>query len=816
MPGLSDMLDEEFTISVEGAPEVIFDDDEIAISQESEEISIGEVDDFYDNLVEQLDTTYLTELATDIIEKVDSDNEGRKPWLDRYKRGIEALGIVESSADDDAIFEGASQVKYPLLMNSIIQTQARLLGEIYPAGGAVKSETLGQSTPELEEKGLRAENYLNYQMQYEDKGYFEEVDQMLFHLGIAGSVFTKTYYDQLKNTIITKFIKPEDFIVPYHATSLESAERYTHKIGMSQNEMKKLQAIGFYAKEDLEEPTADDEGNVLIVDKIDGKVDQSVEGDDEHIVYETYLNLDIPEFEDVDNGGEPTGIALPYVVSVEVNSEKVIAVRRNWEKPKDGDEIEEYVEKETKHCFVHQKYMPGLGFYGLGLYHLIGGLTDAATGAMRALLDAGAISTLQGGFKKKGVGTSGDITLRPLEYQEIDVLDGQKLSDSFYTPPFGESSATLFNLLGLLIEAGEKTSSTTEALIGAGGANTPVGTELARIEQGSKVYTAIHKRVHAAAAREFVIRAELNHEWLSDEAYPYFVKGEDREIRSSDFDERVDIIPVSDPNIASASLRIAQAQSVYQMYMANPEGWSSYAVITRLLRAQGIENVDELYPNKDELPLLDAISEVQALLMQKDVRAHPEQDHTAHIQVISAFMQHPDFGGDPAIKEMIMPRVLALLAEHKAYEFGQVLGQNGAQPALVNLSSRTNSILEQDMDIDTETAITQSAAQALEGFMQSKGARISPEQQQQQGEADAAQAKVQAEIEANKAKINAELEAFSAKTQSSIEGKQAETQSDIERKNAASKAEQERRDYELERAENRKDVEAANNSKRVE
>jgi len=816
--GADDVMADSSVITGENPDLEILITDDIFEEEEVEEVEETEEDDDFDkNLAEELDESYLNTIADDVIRKVKIDAESRRPHLERYQRGVEALGVTKKSTADEP-FKGAAQVSYPLLMDGVIQFQARALGEIFPATGPVKADILGESNAEIEEQGERVADYLNYQILEEDEAYFDETDQMLLMLPIAGSCFKKTYYDYGKDTIVSKLIKIDDFIVPYTASCLVDAPRFTHILRPTQNEMKKDQQSGFYRTTVLSDPqegngSVDTDEIKNITDEVDGKEKILDEGDDRHTVYETCIDYDIKGFEDKDEKGEDTGIARPYIISVDVSDGTVLSIRRNWKKDDDRYRRKEYV--------THFKYLPGIGFYGMGLYHTIGGLTDAATGAVRALLDSAAFATMQGGFKSKDVSmsTSGEITLTPGVYHDIG-LTSDELSKAFYTPPFKEPSMALFKLLELLISAGEKTSSLTEALLGSGGANTPVGTELARIEQGSKVHTAIHKRIHKAAGKEFKLRAALNHEYLGDDDYPYLVVGAERTIRGSDFDERIDVVPVSDPNMSSASLKIAKAQVILQMMEMNPELYDTYEVHKNMHIANGVDNIDDFLIDRQNLPRLDVISQIQAIMMQKDVKAHPEQDHTAHIKVITAWMQNPNFGGDDYIKQLTMPRILALLAEHKAYEFGQLMGQNGAQVAMVDLSVRgSNSILVEEQDIDTENAITQSAMQAIEGFMQSESVPIvqgggeqepSPEQQKMAAE----QAKTEASIAAKQAVTESDIANKQATTQADIANKQALTQAELDNKAKNAQAEQELKDYQTERGENRKDVEGSNKARR--
>lgn len=795
---------EAVVIDISEPVEMVIDDEGVGITETEGKTIVdfdpehgGKLDkdlvgtNFDDNLAEYLSETILNTIATDITEKVEIDIQSRQPWENRYQKGVENLGVIDDN-ETDTPFDGASQVTYPLLIDGVIQFQARALAEMFPAGGPVKTAIMGEVTREKQEQGTRVQSYMNYQMTDEDEAYFEELDQMLMYLPIGGSAFKKTYFDQILETTVSKFVKPDDFIVPYTSTSLATAARFTHRIFYGANEIKKLQKSGFYLDIELVKPSSEKgkfNGQTFmdVDDKVDSRVPVYDDDDYRHTVYETCIDLDLEGFEDKDESGEETGIALPYTVSIDVESREVLSIYRNW---KENDLL-----NKRRLYFTHNKYLPGLGFYGFGLWHIIGGLSRAATGALRAILDSAAFATMQGGFRSKDVNfnNKGEIRLTPGKYIDVD-LTSEDLAKAFYTPPFKEPSPALFNVLQLLIGAGEKTASVTEAMIGEGGANTPVGTELARIEQGTKVYSGIHKRLHRAARKEFKLRAELNFEFLEhDEEYPYDIEGESRYIKGSDFDGRIDVLPVSDPNIASSALRIAQAQSVMQMQAQSPELYKAHEVHKRMLEAQNIPDIDSMLIDPYNIQRLDAISEIQAIIMQREVRAHPDQDHTAHIQVIVAFLEHPQFGGDPQLQELVMPKLIALLAEHKAYEFGQIMQQTGAPVAPVDLRAQPgDSILIDEMSIEDEYMITQTAAQLIPQFLEMQAAQLPQPEEPQNPEV----LKAQAEIALKNEAFQAEQQRKDAEFQATQGRRDAEIQAELQRKNVTTDAEQQRKDTE--------------------
>lgn len=862
--------DETLTVDVSTPPQVDTLDDGVQITQMDGEVIVdldpsanhfpeptnntsADTIDHDENLALRLEEPLLDKIATDLIDAIAEDINSREDWQKSYERAIENLGVV-NEPDDGIPFDGASTVVYPLLSNGVIQFQARAMAELMPAKGGVKTIILGDPNEEKRHKAKRVEDYLNYQITIEDKPYFEEFDQSLMMLPVCGSIFRKTYWDVETDTITTRYIHPDNFIVPYTATSLQTTPRMTHKFPLCSNRMKKKMASGEYRPIRLIKPdvtmatdggASGAPGDYSIVQEVnddaEGLSPQLAENDYEHINYEVCVDLDLGNYDDMygdilsdtphdmveragddgdadddDEVDEDTDedeeteytpdrvnkaipasdirVALPYVVTIEVGSKKILAIRRNWKK---DDEL-----KLRKVSIVHFKYLPGVGFYGFGLWHMIGGLTRAATGIVRALLDSAAFATMQGGFRSSDVSSakSGDFTITPGVWTDID-MSSEDLSKAFYTPPFKEPSQALFLLLGTLIEGGEKTASTTEAVVGQGGANTPVGTELARIEQGLKVYSGIHKRLHHALKQEYQLRAELNGEWLGDEKYPYEIEGGSRYILGSDFDGEVGIQPVSDPNISSSALKIAQAQAIMQQAELQPQLYKPYNVHKRMLEAQNVPDVDEFLIDPTKVPRLTAVAEVQALMTNRPVKAYHDQDHTAHITVITAFMEHPNFGGNPQIAEMIMPQTIALLSEHKAYEFSQLMEQSGAATVETNLQAEQgDSIQEKEISIDEERLITQTAAQSVEQFMQTPGAPLPGDGQEEQQQEDPEMIKAQAEIQRKDQESQADLQRKDQEAQADQERKQIETQAESQRKDEIAQSEAQRKAGESERA----------------
>lgn len=766
---ISDMGDGTTVVELEE------DEDECCEAQEYDD---SDSESHTANLAEFVDETTLNLLAQTIIEEVEIDKKSREPWNNLYRTGIETIDSQIEQQDRREPFDGASTVSYPMLSTAVINFQARALSELYPAGGPVKTSIKGKETEEKRAQAKRVTDHMNYQITEEDDAFFDEADQMLFFLPISGSAFKKVYWDTYSNTPVSRFVRPTELIVPYTATSLATAERYTHELLISQNDMKKQMNNGFYRDIVLVLPSMEKGGEYNAVDSVDDKADNKTpsydDNDYRHTVYESHRYCDLKGFEHKDEEtGEPSGVAIPYIVSVDLDTRKVLSIRRNW---KEGD-----MEFKKRVWFIHFKYLPGVGFYGFGLMHIIGGLQKAATGASRIILDSSAFASLQGGFRSKDVKSkAGIITLTPGEWKDVD-MTAEELQKAFYTPPFKEPSPALSNFLQFIVEAGQRVTSTTESMVGDASNNGPVGTTLALIEQGSKVYSGIHKRLHNAAKKEYVLRAELNYDNLNhDEEYPYEVEGDSRFIKGSDYDERVDVVPASDPNVFSSTQRIAKAQTLLQISESRPDLYNAYRVHRRMLEAVEISDIDEVLPDPDHIARLDPITENECMMTGKPVKAHPDQDHAAHIAVHMSFLTHPSFGGNPNIAQMITGPMIAHLAQHKAYEYRDLMEQSGAIVVPVDISTSPQEAM-QDMDPEQERLMSQVAAQAVQQFAQMQGASVDdPNQQQQDPEAMKAEAAIAA-----KAKI---------------------TDADIEIKNRTAEADQTRQDAITEREEARKDA----------
>lgn len=539
------------------------------------------VDEHYANLAENVDDTALDKLATDIINWVEWDEESREDWETRESKGIRLLGVSDRT-EGGAAFTGASRVVHPLLAEAITQFHSRAITELWPPEGPVKTQVIGEATPDKIAQSRRVQDYMNFQYTTLMPGAFEEEDQLLFRLPLSGSCFKKAFYDPIEQTVVTRLVEPSDFIVPYSAFDLRSAPRFTHRIREMHNDVMKKTHSGYYRDVDLGVPSNEEYEYPRVREEIDhaeGRERTLIDDDQRHTILEMYVDLDLKGYEDADENGL-TGVALPYIVTVDRDQQEVLRIQRNW---RPNDPL-----KRKRLYFTHYRFTPGYGFYGYGLLHLIGGLTNSATGALRALMDSAQYANLQGGFKTMDSKIEGgDTPIAPGEWREVR-SSIEDLRNGFYAIPHKEPSKVLYELMGYLDERGQRFASTTENMVGEANNAAPVGTTLALIEQGSKVFTAIHKRLHEAHSREYKIVAELNYEYLPDEGYRYA----DRLISPQDFDERIDVVPVSDPNVISNTQRIVQAQAILDLSEKFPDVVNRRKAIENMLHAMRVPDVE--------------------------------------------------------------------------------------------------------------------------------------------------------------------------------------------------------------------------------
>ena len=580
------------------------------------------------NLAELLDDGYLGEISSDLRGSYEEDFASRSEWEDTYTKGLDQLGVKHEERSQP--FEGASGVTHPLIAESVTQFQAQAYKELLPSGGPVKTQVLGLQDAEREEQASRVKNFMNYQIMEVMEEFDPDMDQLLFYLPLSGSTFKKVYFDEAKQRAVSKFVPAQDLVVPYAASDLATASRVTHVLRMDANDVRKMQIAGFYKDVELSKHEQGEDEVRQKIDEIQGTSKSYT--DEVFTILEMHVDLDIEGFEDMGPDGQPTGIALPYIVTIDEGSGQVLAIRRNFE---EGAGLA----KKTQY-FVHYKFMPGLGFYGFGLIHMIGGLGRAATSILRQLIDAGTLANLPAGFKARGVRVrNDDEPLQPGEWRDIDAPGGN-IRDAIQPLPYKEPSATLAQLLGALIEGGRRFVSLADQQTGDGNTAAPVGTTVAMLERGMKVMSAIHKRLHYSQRQEFRVLARIFRDNLPPE-YPYDVQGGNRMIKAQDFDDRVDVVPVSDPNIFSMAQRVTLAQTQLQLAQSNPQVHNLHAAYRRMYQALEVQNIDEILPPPPQPQPLDPAIENARALMGEILNTFPEQDHDIHIRIHMAFMKTP-------------------------------------------------------------------------------------------------------------------------------------------------------------------------------
>ena len=617
---------------------------------DSEEMETG----FDSNLAEVIDPSDLRTISNELVAGIEKDKGSREDWESTYTDGLKYLGM-KFDAERSEPFAGASGVIHPLLGEAVTTFQAQAYKELLPSGGPVKTQVMGAYSSMLEEQAQRVKDFMNYQITHVMEEFDEELDQMLFYLPLAGSAFKKVYYDENLGRAVSKFIAPEDLIVPYYTTDLESCTRITNVIKMAENDVRKLQASGFYRKIDLETgENAESYTDVKEeINKLSG-MEPTYDDGEVSLLYEVHCNLELEGYEDMDEDGEPTGVKLPYIVTLDTHSSEILSIRRNY---KEDDTLKKKIE-----YFVHFKFLPGLGFYGFGLTHMIGGLSKASTSIMRQLIDAGTLANLPAGFKTRGIRIRDEDTpIQPGEFRDVDAPGGS-LRDSIQPLPFKEPSATLLNLLNILVDSGQKFASIAEINTGQGNPNAPVGTTLALLERSTKVLSAIHKRLHNSQKKEFRILSKVFQEYLPPE-YPYAIANNESSIMLSDFDDKVDIFPVSNPDIFSQAQRIAMAQEMMQLVQSNPQvhGPSgTYEAYKRMYAAIGVDNIDQILtppPPTDPTPL-EAGFENNQLLLGQQAQAFPQQNHDAHISIHMSLLNTPPVQMNAQVQALIHSHIM--------------------------------------------------------------------------------------------------------------------------------------------------------------
>ena len=711
IPGAQAPTDVDITEEQQRQPVEVTPDEEggATVNFEPGAVNQAQSNTHFDNLADILPETVLDPVGIQLRQNYTDYKTSRKDWESSYVNGLDLLGFKYDNRNEP--FQGASGATHPVLAEAVTQFQALAYKELLPADGPVRTQVIGVSNPAKEAQSQRVKDFMNYQLMDQMKEYEPEFDQMLFHLPLSGSTFKKVYYDDLLGRAVSKFVPADDLVVPYTATSLDDAEAVVHVVKISENDLRKQQVAGFYSDIELTKPVNVDADKV--VDKkreLEGTA-RSTRTESVYNLLECHVNLDLEGFEDVGQDGEPTGIKLPYVVTVEEGSQKVLSIRRNFAP---NDPLKNKVQ-----YFVHFKFLPGLGFYGFGLIHMIGGLSRTATSALRQLLDAGTLSNLPAGFKQRGVRVKDDATpIQPGEFKDVDTPGGN-LKDAFVFLPYKEPSATLLQLMGIVVQAGQRFASIADMQVGDGNQGAAVGTTVALLERGSRVMSAIHKRLYVALKQEFKLLAKVFAQYLPPE-YPYDVVGGQRNIKVTDFDERVDVLPVADPNIFSMSQRLTLAQTGLQLAMSNPQMHNLYMAFRKMYEALGIKDIDRILPppppNAPKDPSLEHID----ALGGKPFQAFPGQDHRAHVTAHLNFMSTNMVRNNPAVMASLQKNILehiSLMAQEQVQlEFREQI----QQLQIMQQQAAQNPQIQQQVQQITQTIEARKAvliAEMTEDFM---------------------------------------------------------------------------------------------------
>ncbi len=667
-------------------PEVIMDEmggAEISFDPRKENLSS---DTHFQNLAEVMDDQDLDELGSTLFDKYTEYKESRGDWEQSYREGLELLGFKYERRTEP--FRGASGVNHPVLAEAVTQFQAQAYKELLPADGPVRAQILGDITNEKQDQAHRVKDFMNYQIMDQMEEYEPEFDQMLFYLPLSGSTFKKVYYDDILKRAVSKFVPADDLIVPYSANSLEDAEAIVHVIKMSENELRKQQVSGFYRDIDLGQPP-------ITENQVEAK-ERELEGiskdgqEDQYTILEMHVDLDLPGFEDNGPDGEPTGIKLPYIVTLAEANNKILSIRRNYTP---DDKMMQKIK-----YFVQFKFLPGTGFYGFGLIHMIGGLTRTATAALRQLLDAGTLANLPAGFKQRGIRIRDDAQpLQPGEFRDVDAPGGN-IRDAFMQLPFKGPDQTLLQLMGTVVQAGQRFASIADAQVGDMNQQAAVGTTVALLERGSRVMSAIHKRLYVGLKQEFKLLAEVFKTYLPQE-YPYDVPGAQRSVKVTDFDDRIDILPVADPNIFSQTQRISMAQSQLQLAQSNPQVHDLYQAYRSMYEALGVKNINAILPPPVQPQPIDPSLEEIAAMAGKPFQAFPGQDHKAHIDAHLSFMRSNMVQNSPmvmgALQKNILERISLMAQEQIQLEFREELIQAQNMQMMLQQQPQNQQLIQQ-------------------------------------------------------------------------------------------------------------------------
>ena len=674
--------------------------DEVDVAIEGEEMPEARPkDDFNANLAEAMDERTLKDMAMELIQEYKKDKTSRKEWEDAYIKGLDLLGTKYQEVTKP--FKGASGVTHPLLAESVTQFQAQAYKELVPSDGPVRTQVVGLVTPATEQQADRVKDYMNYLLMEEMEDYTTDMDQMLFYLPLSGSTFKKIYYDAMLARPVSKFIPAEDLVVPYYASDLKDCERITHVIKMTQNDVTKKMAAGFYRDIELIESNTEPDDVEKKLNQLEG-IKRS--GNDYlHTVLEMHVDLNLDDYEDFDDKAKK--IKIPYIVTIDEGSGEILSIYRNY---KPGDLNYSRIE-----YFVHYKFLPGLGFYGFGLTHMIGGLSQAATQSLRQLIDAGTLKNLPAGFKSRGIRVrDDDQPIQPGEFRDVDAPGGN-IRDQFFNLPFTEPSVTLYNLLGFVVQAGQKFAAITDSNVGNDLQNRAVGTTVALMERGSRVMSGVHKRCYYAMRLEFKILSRICGESLPPE-YPYDVYGGPRQIKSADFDNRVDILPVADPNIMSMAQRVMLAQNQLQIAQSNPQMHNLHEAYRRVYEALGTKQIEAILkpPPKQPEPL-DPAKENARSLQMKLLTAFEFQDHDAHLATHMAFMQSRMVQINPQVYALLQSHISDHISFKAKAEVQQMIMQN---PEMAQMAQ----VDPQQFEIMFEAEVAKVAARITQELVQSE------------------------------------------------------------------------------------------------
>ena len=711
--GLESLIPEEDDqMDGQGIEIEIVDPEEVTINTGDTEIVIGgeEEDDFDENLVEVLPESIVSGIVTDLIGDYDDDVNSRKDWMQTYVDGLELLGMkIEERADP---WVGACGVYHPLLSEALVKFQAEIMMSTFPAAGPVKTQIIGKETPEKKDAAVRVQDDMNYQLTDVMTEFRPEHERMVWGLGLSGNAFKKVYFDPSFDRQTSIFVPAEDLVVPYGASDIQTSPRVTHVMRKTENELRKLQVAGFYADIDLGEPN-----NTLdeVEKKIAEKMGFRALSDDRYKILEMNVELDLPGYEHTDKSGEPTGIALPYIVTIEYGSNKCLAIRRNW---REGDKLHT-----KRQHYVHYGYVPGFGFYCFGLIHLVGAFAKSGTSILRQLVDAGTLANLPGGFKTRGLRVKGDDTpIGPAEWRDVDVPSGT-ISDNIMALPYKEPSQVLASLLDKIVEEGRKFASAADIQVADMSANSPVGTTLAILERSLKVMTAVQARIHYSFKQELALLRDIIREYTPPE-YSYEPEEGSRKAKQSDYD-LVDVIPVSDPNAATMAQKIVQYQAVIQLAQQAPQIYNLPQLHRQMLDVLGVKNADKLVPLPEDDTPKDPVSENMAALKGEPLKAFITQDQDAHIAVHQTFMQDPivmkTIGQNPQANQ-IMASLQAHIAEHLGFHYRTMIEKQMGVPLPAP---------DKQLPEDVEVQLSQLIAQASAQLLQNNQAQAQQEQAQQ-------------------------------------------------------------------------------------